>query len=231
MIDYEFKSRVLNSGIVEVVNALSYASYYYYLTEEERANMRPPLFSEEETFEKTSILRNEYPQEYHEAENICRATYLRQKRLRNRIASYLDKGHCLFLTLTFRDDVLASTNEETRKKYVKRFLKPYGAYVANVDYGEKKGREHYHAVVLSDSVDCSEWFEQCGAIDIEHIRVDGKSPVRLGKYIAKLTNHAIKETNRRCTVIFSRGGLANGGPGGVTFVTPGSVATDTAECI
>lgn len=138
-----------------------------------------------------------------EAGKINYSAYKRAKRLRNRISWMLSLGPCIFLTLTFKESVLESTSEETRKKYVKRFLKSQSdQYVANIDFGAEKEREHYHAVILCPKVDFTLW-HQYGGIKGEKIRASDKSPVRLGKYISKLTNHAIKETTKRCAIIYS----------------------------
>lgn len=146
---------------------------------------------------------------FHEAVKINHASYQRSNRLYNRIDSFFDYAkifdlNFLFLTFTFRNDVLDSTNPETRRRYVRRFLKKYCLkYVANIDFGEKKGREHYHAVALINGrLDYTLW--QYGALKGEKISYSVKSPVKLAKYISKLTNHAIKETTRRSVLIYSR---------------------------
>jgi hypothetical protein len=124
----------------------------------------------------------------------------------------LNIPNCIFLTLTFRDDVLANTSEETRKKYIQRFLKEQcSLYIANIDYGTKKGREHYHAVVIPkyNQIDGSFYRTNYGSIDFERVRNKGgvdteATSKRLAKYVSKLVNHAIKETTRKCQVIYSR---------------------------
>ena len=138
-----------------------------------------------------------------EAGKINHCAYKRAKRLRNRISWMVKQGDCLFLTLTFTDGVLDDTSDETRKKYVKRFLKSQSdQYVANIDFGAQNEREHYHAVILASRVDYTLWHKY-GGIKGEKIRSNDISPVKLGKYISKLTNHAIKETTRRCAIIYS----------------------------
>ena len=110
-------------------------------------------------------------------------------------------NNCLFLTLTFTDDVLNSTSFDTRKKYVLRFLNNLKcAYVGNVDYGSQNGREHYHCVVSIDNVSCNDWLY--GAINFK--RIINKNSLALAKYVAKLTNHALKETTNNSRIIYSR---------------------------
>jgi len=140
---------------------------------------------------------------FDECVRINNSNYHRRKKLKNRIEKMCLKYECTFLTLTFKDSVLNSTTAETRRRYVVRFLKQYGCYVANVDYGKEHGREHYHAIINSREVNYKEW-NKYGAINGERIRVDANSNIKLAKYINKLTNHAIKETNKRSVIIYSR---------------------------
>jgi hypothetical protein len=142
------------------------------------------------------------------ATSINHSSYKRRLRLHERIEIMLKSYKCLFLTLTFKDSVLDSTNEETRRKYVRRFLKSFGVpYVANIDYGLKNEREHYHCVIAIDRVEYSKW-QKYGNIDFERIRLSKRdietSSKCLSKYIVKLTNHALKDTNKTCYVIYSR---------------------------
>ena len=114
----------------------------------------------------------------------------------------LESGECLFLTLTFTDATLGKTTEDTRRQAVRRYLKSFGVpYVANIDYGKKNGREHYHAVIQTDHVDYAAY--TYGAINGERIR-SAEDYVKLSKYVAKLTNHAIKQTNKRQVIIYSK---------------------------
>ena len=57
-----------------------------------------------------------------EARRINNASFKRVNRLRERIRSYLSMGQCIFVTLTFTDEVLKCTKFETRRKYVARIL-------------------------------------------------------------------------------------------------------------
>lgn len=131
--------------------------------------------------------------------------YCRNKRLNKRIKNMLEMGQCIFLTLTFDDKTLESTSDETRRCYVVRYLKEQcNCFVANIDFGKKNGREHYHAVVFPKNikVDYSAW--TCGSINGEKIRLKDKTDVKLSKYVAKLSNHAIKSTTKRSVLIYSR---------------------------
>ena len=127
-------------------------------------------------------------------------------RVRRKILSMMVLGSCSFLTLTFTNDVLNSTSEETRRRYVARFLKQISDdYVGNVDYGKINGREHYHAVVRGINIDMSAW-DKYG---FSHAQIVGKSDgstqaAKMSKYIYKLSNHATKGTTNNKKIIYSR---------------------------
>lgn len=138
-----------------------------------------------------------------EARKINLASWKRVQRLKERIRSYLEKGQCIWLTLTFSEEVLNSTTLETRRKYVQRYLKSQSDYyLANIDFGKNTEREHYHAIVVSDFINKSEWIY--GFTWTERIKNHVDSEKKLAKYTSKLTNHAIKETTKRQCYIYSR---------------------------
>ena len=84
----------------------------------------------------------------------------RNKRIRQHLEAIILKPS-LFLTLTFTPEVLTSTSQATRRKYVARLLGGFKVpYIANIDFGDSKdyiddkgnarkgtNREHYHAVI------------------------------------------------------------------------------------
>lgn len=127
-------------------------------------------------------------------------------RVRTKILSIMMTGACSFLTLTFTDEVLANTTEETRRRYVSRFLKSKCTdYVANIDYGKLNGREHYHAVVNGIDIDMADWdkygFSHCVPVGRKD---DHTTASKISKYLYKLSNHATKETTQRKKIIYSR---------------------------
>lgn len=138
-----------------------------------------------------------------EVDRIINTDKCRRKRLRKRIENMFAQGTCVFLTLTFTDEVLQNTDEKTRRVYVARFLKSVSTqYVGNVDFGKENGREHYHAVIVSNTDDFSSWtYGFYKAITVRKEEADAK---RLATYVSKLTNHAIKETTKRNALIYSR---------------------------
>lgn len=164
-----------------------------------------------------------------EAEKIISSQNRRISRLRSRITLFLNcKEPTNFLTLTFSDTILQNSTPEERRRYVVRYLKSQSAhYIANLDFGELNGREHYHAVILGN-VDLEPW-RQYGAINVQNVGnrkeltrktvpkrykdLDEETATtlmrrdtekKLAKYVAKLTNHAIKKTTKRSAIIYSR---------------------------
>ena len=142
--------------------------------------------------------------------NLNRAGYKRKERIKNRIEKAILSGKAIFLTLTFTDETLDKTSEDTRRQYVRRYLKECcKTYIANIDYGGDNGREHYHALVepKGDAIDYKPWHDY-GAIKGEIVRSSEDDVTRTCKYVAKLTNHALKKTaGVSPRLIYSRGNI------------------------
>lgn len=195
-IDYKLKSDVIKAGLHKQIGFIDSSNYLY-----EVDGIVPSVNLDDLYFD----LCNSYDFKWiKEARKINTASYRRRERLKDRIMKYLLNGSCIFVTLTFTDDVLDSTNEETRRKYVQRYLKSISDYyIANIDYGvddRYTHREHYHALVLKEFIEEKwtygyTWFERVHKANSEF---------DLAKYISKLTNHAIKESTKRCCYIYSR---------------------------
>lgn len=142
------------------------------------------------------------PDEWLEAKKINHAYYERVRVLKKKIANMLMTSDCLFLTFTFTDKTLQNTSCKTRRQKVIRYLKAYKCpYIANIDYGKKNGREHYHAIIQAKQVDYTAF--KYGALNGKKIS-STNDYVKIAKYISKLTNHAVKETTKRNCIIYSR---------------------------
>ena len=126
-------------------------------------------------------------------------------RLRKKILNILlIDSNIYFLTFTFKDSVLLNTSSDTRRQYVRKWLKKNCIdFVGNIDFGEKNHREHYHALVSCDRVDTSSWLKN-GAMNFEVVHLDSKVDEKLAKYINKFVYHAIKETTKRQHLIYKR---------------------------
>lgn len=205
MPDYQRKADLLNSGLVSIVSKMRKAQYKDYLrhSSEDKVIFDLPFDMPIEDADLLFDILNSTPEsqsDLKECDRILHANYERTKRLKNRIAKLLESP-CLFLTFTFNDKILLNTSSKTRRVYVRNFLEPLGAYVANVDFGAENGREHYHAILQTDEkIDYTAWTK--GALNGERIRKPNS--VKLSKYISKLVNHAIKETTKQCRIIYSR---------------------------
>lgn len=194
----EFKSSLLNSYKYDLFLKRHLALYSMYCAtyfEGKTFNENLRYYLEMEISSELTI------DEFFCCQQIFNSFRKRQGRLRKRIENMITNNDCLFLTLTFTDDVLSSTSFDTRKKYVLRFLNNLNcAFVGNVDYGSENGREHYHCVVACDNVSCNDW--HYGAINFK--RIINKNSLALAKYVAKLTNHALKESTNNSRIIYSR---------------------------
>ena len=140
------------------------------------------------------------------ANRILESKQRKSKKVRSKIAKLVLSDNAIFITLTFNDKTLAKTTDLKRRRLVQRYLKENCKdYVANVDYGALKGREHYHAVV-SKEIDFSKWYKY-GAIKVERVRPLEDSTMRISRYITKLTNHALKVGAIAPRLIYSRNTL------------------------
>ena len=155
-------------------------------------------------------------EEIKEAVKVNNASYKRTNRLQQKALELIKTNSAIFLSLTFNDDVFKNMNKETRRKNITRFLKKTcNKYIANIDFGKKNEREHYHALVVpkNDIIDCKEYHEifYKSNIDFERVVVSNKkdediesTSKKISKYVNKLTNHAIKETTQQNRIIYSR---------------------------
>lgn len=134
---------------------------------------------------------------------INNATKRRLSRLRSRVLKIVSSNRAYFLTFTFNDDTLLNTSKDTRRQYVRRFMKKYYYdFVGNIDYGGLNEREHYHAIVSSSHIHCNLW--EYGSLNYELIKNSDKSIKKLSKYISKLVNHAIKESTKNEYLIYPK---------------------------
>lgn len=141
-----------------------------------------------------------YPIVYpnHEVEDrvISRAIDRRKekkKRVNHIIADMVksyDELH--FVTLTFNDDSLATLSERTRHRYAQQWLNDNCKdYFANVDYGAKNGREHFHGIVaLKEHTNAWKY----GFMNVKKacISSDYIDRCKISSYLLKLSNHACK---------------------------------------
>lgn len=206
--DYKLKSKILTEykklDLYNKCKKIVYKSFYVgNVTKQELDNSLTTL----------TMLEKTNPVEFKEYRRISDAKRARVRRLKKRIFEMIYKNDCLFLTLTFTDKTFENTSVAFRRIAVRRFLNSFNVpYVANIDFGKKNGREHYHAVIQICEIDYHLW--TYGAIKGLRVRNDLKydadgvitseSVERISRYVAKLTNHAIKETTKRSVLLYSR---------------------------
>ena len=160
------------------------------------------------------------PHIYWEIKKLHDAFKARRQRLRRRIENMLSDGETYFVTLTFNNECLSKTSEETRRKYVTRFMDERALqYVGNIDYGDLNDREHYHVVFRSNdlhgihyirnrkgkfhNIDCVQFKEwnKYGFFSIEKCSDGNLDKYRLSVYVSKLSNHAIKNSTKQARLI------------------------------
>lgn len=137
--------------------------------------------------------------------SVNQSRYNRLKTVKKKIKKIVLSGKALFITLTFTDEVLKTTSENTRRTYVARFCKEYGlSYVANEDFGEEKGREHYHSVMYPKNEDIEVLKWDYGFILAKPIRRSSNDLGAVSRYVTKLSYHSVKDTASMKRIIYSR---------------------------
>lgn len=191
--NYKLRSVLYENGLISEFKNLRFLARYY--------SLRKYDIAADDCIDKLIDLERSDPVAFDEARRAAASDRNRNARLKRRITKMLNKGNCVFLTLTFTDEVLQSTTQEQRRLYVVRYLKSQSdTYIANIDFGASNGREHYHSILLGE-VNISRW--AYGNLDAKRI-IRSSNPAVLGNYVNKLVNHAIKETAKRSHLIYSR---------------------------
>lgn len=188
------KRILLSSGLFTIFKA--YRRYLYYIAYCSLDIEDIPI--EVLPYESFQWYVDKYPRLFRVFCNMCSSKCQKVKRVHKRLLDmmYTDDGElkdCLFLTLTWKDEVLQSTSQKTRRVYVTRYLKSqYTNYIANIDFGGKFGREHYHCIIGSDHVSLPDWFTKYGIINVEYIKTGSR---KIAQYINKLCYHTTKVEN------------------------------------
>ncbi len=131
-----------------------------------------------------------------EANQITRAKEAR-KRKKNRANSYIRGmfrayNQLYFVTLTFSPESLEKLKVRTRKTYCREWLEQNCRdFIANIDYGKKNHREHFHALCALNDTSTTEWKYGFSKVRKFKMPEDG-NPAKISGYILKLVNHAGK---------------------------------------
>lgn len=210
----DLKEFVQKIGLLDIY--IKYRHYCYFIDMERKQDLLgdsaekvfkrkfelPLDYTPYESFEYFAIA---YAELWHICEKIYNARRAKVARIRKRLYLMFKYCNCknfLFLTLTFRDDVIDNTSAKTRRVYARRYLTSLNcSYVGNKDFGGRFGREHYHCIVAREKVDYNDWFKY-GAINFKKIRDFEKDITKLAPYIDKLANHSTKVQSG--SILYSR---------------------------
>lgn len=96
--------------------------------------------------------------------------------------------------------MLSSTLPNTRRRYVNRFLNGETIhYQANIDFGDSKGREHYHFIAITQKrIDRKKWNWNC---NFKEIPIQENDIQSVFNYVLKLNNHSYKESTRQQSIL------------------------------
>lgn len=108
------------------------------------------------------------------------------------------KDNVYFVTFTFSNESLERLSKATRRELVRKALKSVSSqYVANIDYGSKNEREHYHGICFLETQEdidkLKAIWSRNGFIDIRKVGSHSDTS-KVGNYIVKLQNHALKKS-------------------------------------
>jgi hypothetical protein len=119
--------------------------------------------------------------------------YDKRSRIYKRCKAILERPHCKFVLLTISEDWNDIEYHDKIERAAKQWAKKYMThYIGNRDYGEDESKtERIHWHILGNTRDlriADSW--KYGWIKFKYIYDPNEK--RLGRYIIKLTNHALK---------------------------------------
>lgn len=191
------KNTIINNGVYE--NFLAYKKYLYLLDGSQNNKEKyHGYFSDKELDECFKIYNATRQRKRNNWLELCKWVYAI-----NYIPGYKDK-RLIFGTLTFNDETLAKTSPRTRQRYITWFLKDRSLhYIANIDFGKKNNREHYHFIALvSGKLSCKDWIY--GRSNFKFVALEKEDLKRTKNYLLKLNNHSYKDTTRQSRIIRDR---------------------------
>lgn len=142
-------------------------------------------------------------------DKILNARYAKVSRIKKRLLYLIShRSKCYFITFTF-DNNLIEKCDRTKKDLIKKCLTTFDndiLIILNQDFGKTTEREHYHAIVGTNS-NCN----LQNFLDLmypsfsytEKINKGSNSIKKLSKYINKLSNHCIKSSTRNSRIYFN----------------------------
>lgn len=148
----------------------------------------------------------------HSYKDLNKALTIKKARLKQRIKDMLITKCCVFLTLTFSDEILNNTTAKTRERYIKDYLNAQSCYkyIANCDYGKDNKREHYHALIIRHNIplmffDSVSDYNESNMIDFKAYKY-GKITASFKdiRQINIMVEHFIKDTTKNSKIIYSK---------------------------
>lgn len=198
MCDYELRKTILENGIYKRYAKARRNTYLQTIGEQYEGETL-------NDFECSISHLENWFQIVEECQRIGNTSYQRIKRLKGRISDLLQRGDCLFLTLTFNDSTLLNTTQKERRDLVLEYLKKANAdFIGNIDFGKENKREHYHIVINTSEIDYTLWHPN-GAIRGEKVRLRGNTETKLARYIDKLALHSLKDTTYQNRLLYYKG--------------------------
>ena len=201
----DFKQRVIESGVLKLYKDKkkeNYKSSFAWCESEDTQHTGELIFTAVNDNYFQWMLYCKEHQELDCAMRLANSEGRKWRRVYEKINELVATGRAVFITLTFTDNVLSKTSALTRRRYVARYLKQFSnVYVANIDFSPVKHREHYHCVI-DNRVDMSKW--SYGFVYAEQVRTQDYNAKRVSKYVAKLSNHALKVKALSTRLIYSR---------------------------
>lgn len=216
------KQEVLKNGTYD--NYMRYKRYQYDVINSDSGIT-------EQALQRSIELEQQFSdEEFTECKRIYGNAHKRTQRIRRRVREWFDIGNVYFITLTFSDSALERTSDKYRRNEVTRFLQSLDCvYCANLDFGDLHNREHYHAIICTkdlikgpvikyekvtkkgvksyytiDALELKPWQERFGYTFCQECMLDESDQMRLTRYLAKLTNHSIKESAASPRLIYCR---------------------------
>lgn len=199
--DCLLKKDIVESGYAQtwckIRYAIKYAKEELVLFDKENGTLREPELDYKTAVQLVNNLDKNY---LRVCENLRKAYFKRRKLLERRVQFMLECGKVWFCTLTFTEATI-KCRDSTIRTWIKNWIRSMNnpLYIANVDFGKRTKRKHYHVVLCYD-LDPVEWTK--GFFNYKEVKV--KNVSALSKYVAKLTLHSLKISNTSHTVIYSK---------------------------
>lgn len=119
-----------------------------------------------------------------------------------------NSDNVVFLTFTFKNEVLKNTNKDTRLRAIKKYLNDFASeYILNIDYGDKSQREHYHAIATPTYKIFLYDYYTYGQLKGEQIGTQ-KRFASINKSLEdiaqRLTEHSTKDSTLNERIVYSR---------------------------